>query len=248
MEGIADLIPDMSDIEHGSIQKEYPCLGLWEVGQQLLQGSKVFMRKYSVPQLDEAEDSEVDEINVPHLGEVYRVRTLIPMINLCSYDPLTRWSRSRDYVRVTEFRSKEVSSTYKLYRPTREEIEPPTLYDMKGIELPKPAALVDIGSSHKLSTGSAIAWGPDKKIVQERELTFTLGYGESLEVQLYGEEVLEVSHSPGPRGKDEDDDVLIQAMGIGTPPGYDVPINFPNDPTREKVMMKGLVGRGKGWV
>ena len=259
-DGIADLIPDMGDIEHGSICKEYPHLGQWELGQQLLRAEEIFMRKYAIPILEEAEDSEVEEVTLPSLGDVYRVRTLIPVINLCSYAPLTKWTRSRDMVRVTEIRSKDKSSTLSMYRPTREEIDPPMEvipYDvvMRIIRetgtTPIPRCtkepVLDPGPTHTLSTGQAIAWGSDRKLLLEPQLTFTLDYGERVEVPLYGETVLEVSHSPGPRGKDEDDDVLIQPVGIGTPPGYDVPTNFPNDPTRDRVKMSGFVGRAKGW-
>lgn len=261
MTGIADLIPDMGDIEHGSIQREYPHLGLWELGQQLVQSGEVYMRKYAIPLLDEAEDSEVEEVTLPGMGEVYRIRTLIPVINLCGYAPFTRWTRSKDKVRVTEIRSRDKSSTVSMYRPTREEINPPLEvipYDtvMEVIRntgrapTPRPIRepMVDPGPTVTFSTGSAIAWGPDRELLLEPSLTLTLDYGELLEVPLYGETVLEVSHSPGPRGKEDEDDVLIQSPGIGAPPGYDVPTNFPNDPTRERVHMKGFVGRAKGWV
>lgn len=252
-DGIADLIPDMSDIEYGSIEREYPHLGLWELGQQLVQSGKVYMRKYAIPVLEEAEDSEVEEITVPGLGDVYCVRTLIPIINLCGYAPFTRWTRSKDMVRVREIRSKDKSSALSMYRPTREQINPPLpkqYYDEEGVLHTEPATLpmVDPGPTQTLSTGQAIAWGPDRQLLLEPQLTFTLEYGQFLEVSLYGEKVLEVSHTPGPRGKDEDDDVLVQSPGIGTPPGYDVPTNFPNDPTRERVHMSGFVGRARGWI
>lgn len=254
MIGIADLIPDMGDIEYGSIQREYPHLGLWELGQQLVQSGKVYMRKYAIPLLEEAEDSEVEEVELPGMGLVYRVRTLIPVINLCGYEPFTRWTRSKDMVRVVEIRSRDKSSTVSMYRPTREEIHPPIPYDTaesiirdnapRSIKVP----MVDPGPTHTLSTGQALAWGPNRELLLQSSLTFTLDYGEHLEVALYGEEVLEVSHSPGPRGKDGDDDVLLQSPGIGTPPGYNVPTNFPNDPTRERVQMRSFVGRTKGWA
>ena len=240
MEDIAGLIPDMSDIEHGSICREYPHLGVWELGQQLVQSGRVYMRKYAIPQLDEAEDSHVEEVTLPGMGEVYRVCSLIPVINLCSYTPLTRWTRSRDMVRVIEIRSKTLSSTISIYRPTLEELHPPS---NRSDNNPPP---IDPGPTVRINTGQAIAWGPDRKLLVEPYLTFPLEYGQHLSVPLYGEEVLEVSHAPGPRGRDEDDDVLIQSVGIGTPPGYSVPTDFPNDPSRERVVMSKFIGRNKG--
>ena len=245
-----DQLPQgMDDIEHGVIEREYPHLGLWELGEQLVAANEVYMRKYAIPLLNEAEDSDVEEVTVPHHGEVYRVRTLIPTINLCSYRPFTKWTRSKDWVRVTELRGKALSSTVSIYRPTLSEINPPPLTRGeidRGVLERVPA--IDPGPTVTLSTGQAIAWGLDRELLSEPSLTFPLEYGQYLQVQLYGETVLEVSHSPGPRGKDEDDDVLVQSPGIWTPPGYDVPTDFPNDPTRERVMMKGLVGRSKGWA
>ena len=243
MESIADQIPDMSDIEHGVICREYPHLGLWELGEQLVQGTQVYMRKYAIPMLDEVEDSEVEDVTVPVHGEVYRVRTLVPVVNLCSYRPFTRWTRSRDMVRVVEIRSKELSSTVSIYRPLLEEIHPPLPTD----NAPPIAPAIDPGARVTLSTGQAIAWGPTKEFLLDPRLTFDLDYGQHLQVELYGETVLEVSHSPGPRGRDEDDDILVDPIGKGSPPGYDVPTDFPNNPTREKVLMRGFVGRGRGW-
>lgn len=244
MESIADQIPDMSDIEHGVICKEYPHLGLWELGEQLVQGTEVYMRKYAIPLLDEVEDSEVEEVTVPIHGEVYRIRTLVPVVNLCSYKPFTRWTRSKDMVRVVEIRSKEESSTVSIYRPTLEQIHPSPSTD----NLPPITPAIDPGPRVTLSTGQAIAWGSTKQLLLEPHLTFDLDYGQHLLVELYGETVLEVSHNPGPRGKEGDDDTLIDPTGKGTPPGYDVPTDFPNNPTRERVLMKGFVERGKGWV
>lgn len=245
-----DQLPQgMDDIEHGVIEREYPHLGLWELGEQLVAANEVYMRKYSIPVLDEAEDSEVEEVTVPYHGEVYRLRTLIPTINLCGYRPFTKWARSKDWVRVTELRSKALSSTVSIYRPTLSEINPPPLTKEEREQgLVEPVPAIDPGPTVTLSTGQAIAWGPGRELLSEPTLTFELEHGQYLEVQLYGETVLEVTHSPGPRGKDEDDDVLVQASGIWTPPGYDVPTDFPNDPRREKVMVGKLVGRNKGWV
>ena len=237
MEDIASLIPDMGDIEHGSICREYPHLGIWELGQQLVQSGKVYMRKYAIPLLGEVGESHVEEVILPGMGEVYRVTSLVPVINLCAYAPLTRWTRSRDMVRVIEIRSKALSSTISIYRPTLEELHPPP---DKG---PPP---IDPGPTIRINTGQAIAWGQGRELLVEPYLTLPLEYGQHLSVSLYGEEVLEVSHSPGPRGKDEDDDVLIQSIGIGTPPGYDVPTDFPNDPSRERVVMSKFIGRSKG--
>jgi hypothetical protein len=244
-----DQLPQgMDDIEHGVIEREYPHLGLWELGEQLVAGGEVYMRKYSIPMLDEAEDSEVEEVTVPQHGEVYKLRTLIPIINLCSYRPFTKWTRSKDWVRVTELRSKALSSTVSIYRPTLEEISPPPLTKEEREEgVPERVPALDRGPTVTLSTGQAIAWGPSRELISEPTLTFDLEYGQHLQVQLYGETVLEVSHSPGPRGKDEDDDVLVQSPGIWMPPGYEVPTDFPNDPTRERVMVKKLVGRARGW-
>jgi hypothetical protein len=239
----------MDDIENGVIEREYPHLGLWELGSQLVAANEVYMRKYAIPLLEEAEDSMVEEVMVPHHGEVYRLRTLIPIINLCSYRPFTKWTRSKDWVRVTELRSKAVSSTVTIYRPTMSEINPPPLTKEEREQgLAEPVPAIDPGPTVTLSTGQAIAWGPSRELLSEPTLSYDLEYGQYLEVQLYGEAVLEVSHSPGPWGKDEDDDVLVQSPGIWTPPGYDVPTDFPNDPTRERVVVKKLVGRAKGWV
>jgi len=216
---------------------------MWELGEQLVQSGKVFMRKYAIPLLDEAEDSHVEEVTLPGMGEVYRVRSLIPVINLCSYAPLTRWTRSRDMVRVIEIRSKALSSTLEIYRPTLEQLNPSIGHPNYGSTPP-----TDPGPTVTLNTGQAIAWGEDKTLLLEPQLTFPIQHGQRLSIPLYGEEVLEVSHSPGPRGKDEDDDVLIQSIGVGTPPGYGVPTDFPNDPSKERIVMTGFIGRSKGWA
>jgi hypothetical protein len=232
-EGLADLIPDMSDVDYGCIYRQYPHIGTWELGHQLVcGGEEVYMRKYCIPHLNEAEDSEVDEVEVPHLGRVYRVSTLVPVTTLCGYAPFNRWTRSRDYVRVQEYRSTGQSSTLTTYRPTLEELE-----DNPDIE--------DKGPFVTFNTGEAVAWGNSKEYLLEPSLTLPIKRGERLTVALYGEEVLEVVHTPGPRGADEDDDVLVSGAS-GIPPGYNLPVDFPNNPGREKRVMSSYYGRARG--